>query len=413
MPASRARRVLQTIGPGLIMAGAAIGVSHLVQSTRAGAEFGFAVAWIVVLACAAKYPFLQYGPRYAAATGESLLEGYARLGRWALILFAVITAGTMFATLASLTIVTAGLAARLFGFFPDPFLWSVAILTACVTLLMAGRYAALDTSMKLIMGVLAASTIATVVLAAGSAQPAPPDAPSTLSLAALPFLLALMGWMPVPIDVSVWHSLWTLERGAQTRQPSVREAVADFDLGYGLAFVMALCFLALGALLMHGSGEQFAAGAVPFANQLVGLYTRTLGPASGPVIALAVLTTMFSTTLAVTDAYPRTIDRLVGVWRGRMGKPAGFVYYLGLIVVPTGALVILFFFGGRMTLLIDVATTLAFLSAPVLAWINYRLITSEHMPEEHRPGIVLRAGSVAGLLFLIGFALAFLFIILL
>ena len=32
---------LQTLGPGLLFAGAAIGVSHLVQSTKAGAEFGF------------------------------------------------------------------------------------------------------------------------------------------------------------------------------------------------------------------------------------------------------------------------------------------------------------------------------------------------------------------------------------
>ena len=32
---------LQTLGPGLLFAGAAIGVSHLVQSTKAGADFGF------------------------------------------------------------------------------------------------------------------------------------------------------------------------------------------------------------------------------------------------------------------------------------------------------------------------------------------------------------------------------------
>ena len=31
----------KTLGPGLLMAGAAVGVSHLVQSTRAGAVYGF------------------------------------------------------------------------------------------------------------------------------------------------------------------------------------------------------------------------------------------------------------------------------------------------------------------------------------------------------------------------------------
>jgi len=34
-------RLLKTLGPGILFASTAIGVSHLVQSTRAGAEFGF------------------------------------------------------------------------------------------------------------------------------------------------------------------------------------------------------------------------------------------------------------------------------------------------------------------------------------------------------------------------------------
>ncbi len=72
------------LGPGLLMAGAAVGVSHLVQSTRAGAEYGLLLLPVVLLACLFKYPFLEFGPRYAAATGENLLIGYRRIGRWAL-----------------------------------------------------------------------------------------------------------------------------------------------------------------------------------------------------------------------------------------------------------------------------------------------------------------------------------------
>ena len=63
------------LGPGLLFAGAAIGVSHLVQSTRAGADFGFGLLWALLLINLIKYPFFQFGPRYAAATGASLLEG--------------------------------------------------------------------------------------------------------------------------------------------------------------------------------------------------------------------------------------------------------------------------------------------------------------------------------------------------
>jgi Mn2+/Fe2+ NRAMP family transporter len=397
------------------MAGAAIGVSHLVQSTRAGAEFGWAVLPAIVVACAAKYPFLEFGPRYAAATGESLIDGYRRLGRWALGAFAVITIGTMFTTLASVTAVTAGLAANLFGIWPDVHPWSAAILSACVLLLLIGRYAALDLVMKVVIAVLALSTVAAVVLAFGHGGE-PIDAPSPYTIAALPFLLALMGWMPVPLDVAVWHSLWTIERDAQTR-PSVTVAAAsgDFNLGYAVAFLMAIAFLALGVLLMHASGEQFAAGAVAFTGQLVGLYTTTLGSAAAPVITLAVLTTMFSTTLAVTDAYPRVVEGAWRVVRRQPGSSAGsrVPYLVALPVIPAGAMVVLAVFGGRMTLLIDVATTLAFLSAPLLAMMNYRLVTGRHMPEAARPARALRILSWAGLTVLTGLAVAYLVVLVL
>ena len=67
------------LGPGLLYAGAAIGVSHLVQSTRAGAEFGYGLIWAVLLANFLKYPFFEIGQRYAASTGKSLLDGYQAL----------------------------------------------------------------------------------------------------------------------------------------------------------------------------------------------------------------------------------------------------------------------------------------------------------------------------------------------
>lgn len=75
------RQCLACIGPGILLAGAAIGVSHRVQATRAGAEFGFGMLGLLILACLTKYPFLEFGPRYAAATGEDLVEGYRRLSK--------------------------------------------------------------------------------------------------------------------------------------------------------------------------------------------------------------------------------------------------------------------------------------------------------------------------------------------
>ena len=78
------------LGPGLLYAGAAIGVSHLVQSTRAGADFGLGLLWALLLVNLFKYPFFQFGPRYATATGESLLDGYLKLGKGVLVTYYVL-----------------------------------------------------------------------------------------------------------------------------------------------------------------------------------------------------------------------------------------------------------------------------------------------------------------------------------
>ena len=74
---------LAVLGPGILFASTAIGVSHLVQSTRAGALVGFGLLWAVIAANVAKYPFFEFGSRYASATGQSLIEGYRSLGKGA------------------------------------------------------------------------------------------------------------------------------------------------------------------------------------------------------------------------------------------------------------------------------------------------------------------------------------------
>ena len=71
---------LRNLGPGLLFAGMAIGTSHLVQSTRAGAVFGLGLAGVILLANVAKYPAFRFGAQYAAATGETLISVYRRIG---------------------------------------------------------------------------------------------------------------------------------------------------------------------------------------------------------------------------------------------------------------------------------------------------------------------------------------------
>ncbi|WP_420823073.1 NRAMP family divalent metal transporter [Wenzhouxiangella limi] len=421
MDRQRTKALTAALGPGLLMAGAAIGVSHLVQATRAGAEYGLSLLALVILACVLKYPFIEFGPRYAAATGESLIRGYQRLGKWALGLFALITVATMLIIQASVTLVTAGLAGLVLGIDATITQLSFGVLIACITVLALGRFAALDGLMKIIIAALAISTTAAVLLASGT--PAEHVSLNPFSgfdqvwtAAGVAFVLALLGWMPIPLDVAAWHSLWTLERARQTGvAPSVRHALFDCRIGYLGATATAVIFLLLGALIMHGSGERFPPQAVAFSGQLVDLYAASLGEWSRSLIAIAALTAMFSTTLAVTDAYPRVLRAVIEISGAarvdRTGRQLDLHrgrYITALLIVTIGALMIILFFGQRFTVLIDFATTVSFLAAPLLAWLNIRVITADFMPEQHRPGPGMMRLAWTGFGFLVVFCLIWL-----
>jgi Mn2+/Fe2+ NRAMP family transporter len=410
------RPMLASLGPGLLMAGAAVGVSHLVQSTRAGAEYGLSLLGLVLLACILKYPFLEFGPRYAAATGESMIAGYKRLGDWALGLFTLITLATAFIILAGVTLVTAGLTGVLFGLDYPISVLSALVLGACMLLLAIGRFRGLDLMMKLIMTLLSFSTLAAVLFALG-AQPdwqainAAGQLDVLWSAAGIAFVLALLGWMPIPLDVAAWHSLWTLERARQTgHSPSVRAAVIDFRIGFIAATVLAALFLLLGALVMAGQAQEIPASSVGFAALLIELYTASLGEWSRPLITIAAWTTMISTTLAVADAYPRALKELIEIsgaadTADNTANLPRARYLSALLLLSVGALTVIYFFGDRFTGLIDFATTVSFLAAPVLAWLSLKLITSEHVPAAHRPGKGLLVLAWTGQAFLIVFCL--------
>ena len=400
-------RFIKVLGPGLLYAGAAIGVSHLVQSTRAGAGFGFDLIWILILVNIMKYPFFEFAPRYATSTGGSLIDGYKKLGMWAVIAFALLTLATMFTIQAAVTIVTAGLVANIFHLSIGVVPLSAIILGSTVVILIVGRFSILDKLIKAVIIILAISTITAVVYAFGNGynpQPGQAHHFDWLNRIDILFLIAFIGWMPAPIDVAVWSSLWTVEKSKSLSfKPGLRESLVDFRIGYiGTAF-LALCFLLLGALVMHGSGEELSANGTEFAGQLISMYTVNIGQWSRPIIAIAALMTMFSTTLTVIDAYPRVLQpsttTLIPKWKPGK-REHGMIYWMWIVIVTAGALILLRYFATSMRLMVDVATTLSFITAPVLAFMNYRVITSKHVPEDARPGFWLRLWAWAGIIFL-------------
>lgn len=423
---NRLKDFLQTLGPGILFASTAIGVSHLVQSTRAGALYGMGLLWAVVLANLFKYPFFEFGSRYAGATGESLIDGYRRQGRWMLWLYFAVTVGTMFFVAAAVGAVTAAFLDHLFGLsvrfaFWQPTYTTLVLFSVCIGVLFWGRYQVLDRLIKVIGSVLLLSTVAAVLITVWQG-PVVQDfswfEPLALQpgSAAFVFLIALMGWMPTAVDLSAWNSLWTIERQRETGHSApLKTILQEFNIGYLASAILGPCFLLLGAYLLYGSGQSLPAGSAGFAAQIVGLYTDSIGDWSRLIITASAFSIMFGTSIAVFDGYGRSMERLLIVLRrplSELGRPSSHprTYRITTLIVGAGALLVVFLLGDSLKALVDVATTISFLVAPLIAAVNLRLVTSHHMPAAGRPPGWLRALSYAGITFLTGFALVFLFL---
>ena len=400
---------LKNLGPGLLFAGAAIGVSHLVQSTRAGADFGLGLLWALLLVNLFKYPFFQFGPRYATATGESLLHGYLKLGRGFLIAYIGLTFATMFTIQLAVTIVTAGLASSLFGQFLSIEGWTVVILAICLGMLILGKYNLLDKIIKVIILTLTVSTILAVSMAGM-------DHGSSVSLTqilpeealGISFLIAFMGWMPAPLDISIWHSLWAIEKRKTAENFDSKTALFDFNVGYIGTIILGICFVGLGYFVMYGSGETFSSNGTQFANQLIEMYTSSLGNWAYVIIGVAAFTTMFSTTLTTLDASPRAMHTSFQLLF-KKDLSRGYLFWILLLTI--GTILIFFTLASEMGLLVKIATILSFITAPFYAIINYLLITSKHTPKAWQPAPALKILSIAGILFLVGFSIWYIVLI--
>ena len=433
---TQTRTFWTAFGPGLLFAGAAVGVSHLVQSTRAGATFGLAMLLVVIVANVVKFPAFRFGPQYAAATGHSLLDGYRRQGRWVLVVFALLTLATMFTITAVVTLVTAGVAIAVLGLEPflaatvgtenGPAFISAVLIVLSAVLLAGGGYVWLDRFIKVVMPVLTVCTIVAMWFALGRIEWSWGEllpSGAVFDAAGIAFCVALIGWMPSAIDISVWSSLWTVARAKhQGVKPEARGVLMDFDAGYIATLLLALAFVLLGTGMMYGQGLTFDNSASGFAAQVVELYTTTLGGWSRPIIGTAAFLVMLSTSVTVIDAFPRVVAALVVQLRLAFAPSSAtpdasvplegdrHVYRIAFTILGVGATAILIWGKSSFTALVDLATTLSFLTAPVLSYFNHRAIHAAEVPQDQRPGAGMTAWSWVAIVLQAAFALYFLWL---
>ena len=399
----------KTLGPGILFASTAIGVSHLVQSTRAGANYGFSLLIFIIIANIFKYPFFEFASRYSNATEKSIIEGYKILGKKIVWIYLVITLVSMFFISSAVGAVTAGFLQNLFHTFQFGILNHIIIFCICGFILSFGKYSSLDSLIKIIGFTLLISTLVSFILVL-SKGPINKNILPTIQYTKVDilFIIALMGWMPTAVDLSSWNSLWTLERIKDSSyKPKLKETLFEFNLGYFASAILSICFLTLGAYLMYGSDSSFSNNSAIFANQVIKLYTASIGSWSYLIISISSFSIMFGTCIAVFDGYARSANECIRLVKNNSSNRTFYNVIIWILIL--GSICIIYFFGSKLKQLVDLATTISFLIAPFVAVANYSLVT-KHIDKSMQPKRWLRLLAIIGILYLIGFSLLFLYL---
>ena len=390
------------LGPGILMATAAIGGSHLVASTQAGALFGWQLFWLILAVNVLKYPFFRFGMEYTLATKNSLVEGYKNKGPVYFYSFIGLNILAAVVNTAGVLLLTASLLHYALPVVIEVTLLCWILLCVCLAILLLGHFKALDSVAKGIMGLLTLATVIALVIAFSNGPMAPADyvGPSPYELVMLSFMVALMGWMPAPIEISALSSLWLKEKQAQ-QAVTKSQGLFDFNVGYWLTACLALVFFSLGVLVQYGQSSSIELGGVAFAKQLIDMYALTIGEWARPLVSAIAFLCMFGTTLTVLDGYARTLNeshKLLGFGQSKHSLN------IWLILQALAGMAVILFFKSALGPMLTFAMTLAFVTTPVFAWLNFSLVRSEPAIKH---SVLLRSLTWLGLVYLVGFAVAF------
>lgn len=408
------RNLLAVLGPGILYTAAAVGVSHLVYATRAGAVYGLAMIPFILVFFLLKYPALRFGNEFAAATGHSLVDSYIGFGRWTLWLFGLSQILSMVFIVAAIGLVTTALINAVLGYSAGLLVDNGALLLISGVILVTGRYHILERLTKVIVALFTLLILLATVSALFKLRLKGInigcvnfDTPTML------YVVAMAGYMPTPLDASVLQSLWARAKADDFgHEVSVSDSLLDFNIGFITTFILAVCFVLLGMVVMYCNGITPEENSIGFANQIIRLFTELVGNWAYYPIGVAAITVMFSTLLTVMDGYPRVIEAIVNDMMPRSGgKFMGRRFYdwIMLFLVLAGLAVISIFMKSFQTF-IDMTSVIAFLVGPLIAWLNHRSMFGNRIQETDQPRPFIRLWSEMALIILTMISVAYIYL---
>lgn len=308
---------LKLVGPGIILAAAAIGSGELILTPRAGALYGLSIAWIIVVSIVYKLALTLGLARYTIATGEDIFEGFSHLPGpryWFVWIMAVIyLLGAVGYAGISLACGSA-----LYSLFPSLSMvqWAVVVVVLAYLLLLSGSYGPVEKasfflSFVLIVGILYSLAALRPDLSwfvHGLAPKMPAGSGQTA--------VSLLGWTAGGTSTLI-YSFWILEKGigkgkSEEKGFKVWFSLVRLDTGisYFLMAVISFAFLTIGVLVLSTAGPD-GGPLIPAREETTAVLSRLLTVVTGPqtkfVFLVAAFAILYSTVIGLVDGKSRAL----------------------------------------------------------------------------------------------------------
>lgn len=373
------------VGPGFVTAATGVGTGDLIAALVAGAAFGMTLGWAILLGSLFKFYFTEGMGRWQLATGQSILEGWHSLGKWATGYFGVYSIIWGFSYGAAAMSTSAIMMVTMFPIMP---LWAWAVIhgLAGLALVMLGHYQLFEKVMTLMVGLM----FITVV---GSAVILLPDIGNIVSGfvprtggSSLLLVLGLLGGVGGTITMAS-YGYWIREKNWEGKSwiPMMR---MDSATGYIITAIFTLSLLVVGAEFLFGTGIEINGeeGLVSLSN----LYSDEFGSFARWLFLIGAWSAAFSSLLGVWNGVPYLFADFVrmvrkkGAHSDRKVSKKDFAYRAYLLWLTFPPMLLLFF--GQPVLLVILYGALGALFMPFLAISLMLLLNSKRVDREFRNG---------------------------
>ncbi|MBT2604374.1 Nramp family divalent metal transporter [Bacillus sp. ISL-53] len=385
---------LRQVGPGIVVAATGVGTADLITSIVIGTSFGMTFVWAIIVGAILKY-FLNEGVgRWYLATGQTMIDGWHSLGKWATGYFGIYSViwGFIYGAAAASTSALA-----MHAMFPIMPLWAWAIVHSILGfgLVWTGRYLLFERVMTVLIGVMFVTIIGTAILFLPSLGDFAIGFVPRVPEGSFILMLGLIGGVGGTITMAS-YGYWLSEK-SWSGKGWISMMRTDTKVAYTLTAIFTLAALIIGAQFLAGTGVSIRddQGLIQLAEML----GAEFGTPMRWLFLIAFWSAAFSSLLGVWNGVPYLFaDFVKTICKNKApGKQAvsetepAYRAYLAWLTFPP---MILFYFGKPVELII-IYGALGALFMPFLAISLILLLNSKKVDKEFRnkavPNLVLTA----------------------